>query len=72
MGNWIHNAEVESADCVPAEEPIDSSSIGAEYRDAVACLHGIIELSPRAAHRIMKNIAGVYRSLVTIAHGELE
>jgi len=72
MGNWIQNPEVGSADSVPAEEQVELSPIGAEYRDAVSCLHGIIELSPRTAHRIMRNIVGVYRNLATIAHGELE
>jgi hypothetical protein len=72
MGKLIHFPDVESADCVPAEEQIDNGLIGMEFRDAVACLHGIIELSPRTAHQIMKKIVGVYRSLVTIADGELE
>ena len=72
MGNWIQNPEVESADCVPAEEQVEFSPISAEYHDAVTCLHGIIELSPRTAHRIMRNIIGVHRNLVTIADGELE
>jgi hypothetical protein len=72
MGNVIRFPEVESADCVPTEEQIDNGLIGAEYRDAVACLHGIIELSPRTAHQIMRKIVGVYRSLATIADGELE
>jgi hypothetical protein len=73
MGNLIQFPDVESANSVPAEEQIDDGLLGAEYRDAVACLHGIIELSPRIAHQIMKRILGVYRSLVTIADGgELE
>jgi hypothetical protein len=72
MGHLIQYTEVESTDCVPAEEQINCSPIGAEYRDAVTCLHGIIELSPRTAHRIMRNIVGVYRSLATIADVELE
>jgi hypothetical protein len=72
MGNWIQNPEVGSADSVPAEEQVEWSPTGDEYRDAVTCLHGIIELSPRTAHRIMRNIVGVYRSLATIADVELE
>ena len=72
MGNLIHDSEVECADCVPAEQQIESGTLGAEYRDAVACLHQIIELSPRTAHQIMRKILGVYRNLVTIADGELE
>lgn len=73
MGNLIQYPEVESADCVPAEEQMDFGTIGTtEYRDAVACLHGILELSPRTAHQIMRKIVGVYRSLATIAGGELE
>jgi len=72
MGNMVQNPEMECADCVPAEEQIESSAMDAEYRDAVTCLHGIIELSPRAAHQIMRKIVGVYRSLMTIADGELE
>jgi len=72
MGDVIQFPEVESADCVPAEERIDNGIIDAEYRSAVACLHGIIELSPRTAHQIMRKIIGVYRSLATIADGESE
>jgi hypothetical protein len=72
MGNLIQFPEAESADCVPAEEQIDHGIIGAEYRDAVACLYGIIELSPRTAHQIMRKIVGVYRNLATIADGEME
>jgi hypothetical protein len=72
MGNRIQFPEAESADCVPAEEQIDAGPIETEFRDAVACLHGIIELSPRAAHQIMRKIVGVYRNLATIADGELE
>ena len=72
MGNLIQFPEAESADCVPAEEKIDAGPIETEYRDAVAYLHGIIELSPRTAHQIMRKIVGVYRSLATIADGELE
>ena len=70
MGNLIQYPETESADFVPAEEPIDAEPIGTEYRDAVACLQGIIELSPRTSHRLMKKIVGVYRNLATIADGE--
>jgi hypothetical protein len=72
MGNLIQNPEVAFADCVPAEEQVEFSPISTEYRDAVTCLHDIIELSPRTAHRIMRNIIGVRRNLVTIADGELE
>jgi len=84
MGNWIQYSEAESANCVPAEDHnigsdigpdvgrIDIGRIDTEYRDAVACLHGIVELSPRTAHRLMKKIVGVYRNLATIADGELE
>ena len=80
MGNWIQYPEADGADCVPAEDPnigshlggIDIGSIDTEYRDAVACLHSIVELSPRTAHRLMKKIVGVYRNLATIADGELE
>ena len=72
MGNLIQFPEVESADCVPAEEQIDAGAFDMEYRDAVACLHAIIELSPRTAHQIMRKIVGVYRNLATIADGELE
>ena len=72
MGNLIRYPETESADFIPAEEPIDIGHLGTEYRDAVASLHGIIELSPRTAHRLMKKIVGVYRNLATIADGELE
>ena len=74
MGNWMQNPEADSADCIPADsEGQIGGTIGeAEYRDAVASLHGIIELSPRTAHQIMRKIIGVYRSLATIADGELE
>jgi len=78
MGKWIQFPEADSADCVPADDPNIGPDIGAigsidtEYRDAVACLHGIVELSPRTAHRLMKKIVGVYRNLATIADGELE
>jgi hypothetical protein len=72
MGNLIHFPEAEPVDGVPAEEPSDSGPIGTEYLDAVACLHAIVELSPRTAHRLMRKIVGVYRNLATIADGELE
>ena len=73
MGNLMQYPKMESADFVPTEEQIDFGTIGTtEYRDAVACLHGIIELSPRTAHQLMRKIIGVYRSLATTAEGELE
>jgi len=72
MGSLIHDSEMVCANCVPAEQEIESGPLGAEYRDAVTCLHQIIELSPRTAHQIMRKILGVYRNLVTIADGELE
>ena len=72
MGNMIQYPEAESANCVPAEEPIEDVIIATEYRDAVACLYGIARLSPRIAHRIMRKIIGVYRSLETIAEGNLD
>jgi len=72
MGNLTQYPEVESADFVPTDEQIDIGTIGTtEYRDAVACLHSIIELSPRTAHQLMRKIIGVYRNLATIAEGEL-
>jgi hypothetical protein len=72
MGNLIPDSEMVCADCVPAEQEIESGPLGAEYRDAVTCLHQILELCPRTAHQIMRKILGVYRNLVTIADGELE
>lgn len=72
MGNMIHFPEAESANCVPAEEQFGDVIIATEFRDAVACLYGIVKLSPRIAHRIMRRIVGVYRSLETIAGGNLE
>ncbi|HET9131118.1 MAG TPA: hypothetical protein VFO86_09235, partial [Terriglobia bacterium] len=67
MGNWIHNPKAESADFVPAEDRIVGTVAATEYDEAVACLHGIMELSPRTAHQIMRKIVGVYRNLATIA-----
>jgi len=72
MVKIIHFPEVESANCVPAEDQIEDVIIAMEYRDAVACLYGIVKLSPRIAHRIMRKIIGVYRSLETISEGNLE
>jgi hypothetical protein len=74
MGNRIQNPEANSAECNPVDfEGQIGGTIGeAEYRDAVASLNGIIELSPRTAHQIMRKIIGVYRSLATIADGELQ
>lgn len=73
MSNWIQNQETEPEDCIPAEDQTVAGTIAStEYLDAVACLHGIIELSPRTAHQIMRKIVGVYRSLSTIADGDLE
>jgi hypothetical protein len=57
---------------MPGECQIAGTIGTTEYRDAVACLHGIIELSPRTAHQIMRKIIGVYRNLATIADGDLE
>ena len=78
MGNWIQNPEAEPADGIPAEfvsgdvqNPVGTIDT-TEYREAVSCLHGIIELSPRTAHQIMRKIIGVYRNLSTIADGNLE
>jgi len=42
-----------------------------EYRDAVACLYGIIKLSPRIAHRITRKIIRIYRHLSLISEGRL-
>ena len=42
-----------------------------EFRDAVTCLYGIVNLSPRIAHRIMRKIIGVYRHLAAISQGSL-
>jgi hypothetical protein len=73
MGNLIQYPEIESADCVPAEEQTGADVIATtEYRDAVACLNGIVNLSPRTAHQLMRRIVGVYRDLVAIANGESE
>jgi len=73
MGKMIQYPEAEPADCVPAGEQIGITTIGTtEYRDAVACLYGIIKLSPRTAHQIMRKIIGVYRSLALIADGQIK
>ena len=73
MGNTIQYPEAETANCVPAEEQLEDDAVSAkEYRTAVACLYGIVTLSPRVAHRIMRKIVGVYRSLAWIADGNLE
>jgi hypothetical protein len=70
MGKGIHYP-TDYADCVPAAERSDTATIGTtEFRDAVACLYGIIQLSPRIAHQIMRKIIGVYRSLAAIANGQ--
>ena len=72
MGSWIHNPEAESADFVPAENRMAGTAAPMDFDEAVACLHGIMELSPRAAHQIMRKIFGVYRNLATIADVHLE
>ena len=69
----IHYPELDSAiiDSIPAEAQSATSPIsGTEYRNAVACLYGISELSPRIAHQMMRKIIGVYRSLAAIAEIE--
>ena len=73
MDTTIHYPELDSAttDCIPAEAQSAASTVsGAEYRNAVACLYGISELSPRIAHQMMRKIIGVYRSLAAIAEIE--
>ena len=68
MSSIIQYPELE-----PVAERSGTATIGTtEYRDAVACLYGIIKLSPRIAHRIMRNIIGIYRGLSKIADGNTE
>jgi hypothetical protein len=71
MGNMIQYPEAESANCVPAEQQI-GDVVGTDYRNAVACLYGIHKLSPRIAHRIMRKIVRIYRSLAKIADGNMD
>jgi hypothetical protein len=67
MGKLAQNPAID-ADWVPAGERSGTDNIGkTEYRDAVACLYGISELSPRIAHQLVRKIIGIYRSLAAIA-----
>lgn len=71
MSTTIHYPEIVPADCASAEVRDAPSSVNStEYRNAVACLYGISELSPRIAHQLMRKIIGVYRNLAAIAEIE--
>jgi len=66
--NLLDYPEVQSAACVPAEDrEVYTDDQIIEYRNAVACLYGILELSPRIGHHIMRKIVSIYRSLADIA-----
>jgi hypothetical protein len=73
MNSMVQYPELEPIDRVRVAERSGTATIGnTEYRAAVACLYGIVKLSPRVAHRIMRNIIGIYRGLSLIDDGHIE
>ena len=73
MDTTVQYPEVEPAICIPADVRLAASTFESEeYRNAVACLYAISELSPRVAHQMMRKIVGVYRDLAAIAEIEVE
>jgi hypothetical protein len=72
MGSMISYPKVQADHSIPEAVEPDTAAIGKEYCDAVACLFGITKLSPRIAHRFMRKIINVYRSLALIANGQIE
>jgi hypothetical protein len=68
MNKLIQNREVGPGVRVHSEKVPGRATLWTkEYSDAVACLYGIIKLSPPIAHRIMKKIIGIYRHLALVS-----